>query len=102
MDPRLTQLPDPALEDRIDGLIHEWCSLPVDLCPCNPRPLPEPKPSATVRTIQRGVIAESAAEPAETPDGVTTPERSVEAASEPHSPQNGPVCGLFPPKRGAA
>lgn len=97
-----TALPDPELGEYLADLFCERCWHCREVCPCNPRPLPEPRPSATVRTIQRGVIAESAAEIGEAPAGVTTPDEPVEAASEPLGRQNGPVCGLFPPKRGAA
>lgn len=92
MDPRLTQLPDPDLEARIGDLIHEWCSLPVDVCPCNPRPLPEPKRSATVRTIQRGQAAEIDSEPLDAPAGPDT-RGTTESAS---TATLGPFSPLFP------
>lgn len=55
---RLSSLPDPAVEARIAGLLHDWCGRTVNLCPCDPRPLPKPVSSPQVRRLQRAARAE--------------------------------------------
>ena len=97
-----TALPNSELGQYLADLFCERCWHCREVCPCDPQPLPEPKPSATVRTLQRGTAAENAAEPVEAPAEVTTPDEPVDATSGALGRQNGPVCGLFPPKRGAA
>lgn len=62
MDPRLTTLPDPVLEERLNGLIDPWCGQVRDVCRCAPSPLPEPKRPAPRLQLQRGMRAESSCE----------------------------------------
>lgn len=81
---RLSRLPDPELA---------WLDDLLDPC----QPLPESKPSALVRRIQRGQAAEIAAAAEYGRPGSDTRGTPVEAVSEPA----GPVCSLSP-KWGAA
>lgn len=96
MDPRQAAI------DRVDSLIHDWCSMPVDVCLCAPRPLPEPKPSPTVKAIQSFGKAESLRAAREPGPGPVTPERPQEVADGESGPIPGPVCNLFPTSKAGA
>lgn len=92
MEPRLTELPAPAVAERLEALVHGWCGMPRDICRCDPRPLPEPKPSGVVRALQRGRRAEIDSEPLDdhpAPDTRGTPETAPE-------PPLSPISALFP------
>lgn len=94
--------PRQAAVDRVDALIHSWCNQPVDLCPCDPRPLPEPQLSPTVLAIQRFGRAESLRAAPNPPAGSGTPDATPEAVSDTVGPQDGPVCNLFPTSKAGA
>lgn len=87
-----TALPDPELGEYLADLFCERCWHCRDVCPCDPQPLPEPKRSATVRTIQRGQAAEIDSEPLEAPAGPDTRGTAESASTEPL----GPFSPLFP------
>lgn len=85
-------VPNPGLGEYLDDLFCERCWHCREVCPCDPRPLPEPAPSAEVRTLQRAIRAERSQEPLDAP---ARPHTRGTADSRSAAPL-GPRSPLFP------